>query len=84
MARPLSCPGARRQRRNSRVLLLGMVFMVLSAAPGAAQVHYHSGGGPWNQKAGSGPDAEVTVGITIWGSPVCGCSWLRKSRDNCW
>jgi hypothetical protein len=40
-----------------------------TAAPVAAQVHYHEGGQPWNQRAGSGPDAEVpgwyyNLGIT--------------------
>ncbi len=41
----------------------------LTAAPAAAQVHYHEGGQPWNQRAGGGPDAEVpgwyyNLGIT--------------------
>lgn len=31
----------------------------LLASPAVAQVHYHADGQPWQQRAGSGPDAEV-------------------------
>jgi phosphoribosyl-ATP pyrophosphohydrolase/phosphoribosyl-AMP cyclohydrolase/histidinol dehydrogenase len=58
--------------RRSASLVLWASFLALSplaASPVAAQVHYHEGGQPWNQRAGSGPDAEVpgwyyNLGIT--------------------
>jgi hypothetical protein len=50
-------------------LLLASVALILPAAAASAQVHYHEGGQPWNQRAGAGPDAEVpgwyyNLGIT--------------------
>ncbi|HEX9792880.1 MAG TPA: DUF6288 domain-containing protein [Planctomycetota bacterium] len=48
--------------------ILGLALVVSAAPPASAQVHYQ-GGGPWNQKANGGPDAEVdgwyyNLGIT--------------------
>jgi len=39
--------------------LFPVAAALLMAALGFAQVHHFPDGGPWNQRAGSGPDAEV-------------------------
>jgi len=36
-----------------------LALAVAHATPAHAQVHYHDHGGPWNQRANAGPDAEV-------------------------
>jgi hypothetical protein len=46
-----------RSRNVSRFLLLAVAAGL--CAPLQAQVHYHDSGGPWNQRASRGPDAEV-------------------------
>ncbi|MFT7535777.1 MAG: hypothetical protein ACI85K_001730 [Hyphomicrobiaceae bacterium] len=38
---------------------LAMLVLSIAAVPVLAQVHYHSDGRPWSQKARSGPDSEV-------------------------
>ena len=50
-------------------LLLVVALAVSSASRASAQVHYFPEGGPWNQRANGGPDAEVdgwyyNLGIT--------------------
>lgn len=42
-----------------RTAALAGLLLGLLTGPLAAQVHYHDHGGPWNQRASSGPDAEV-------------------------
>lgn len=42
-----------------RCVLLCCAVLGLGAGVAGAQVHYHPDGSPWNQRAGSGPDAEV-------------------------
>lgn len=37
----------------------GALALLAAAAPAAAQVHHFPNGRPWNQRASSGPDAEV-------------------------
>lgn len=39
--------------------VLRMLTFAAAATPLFAQVHYHDGGVPWNQRASEGPDAEV-------------------------
>ncbi|MFT4843147.1 MAG: hypothetical protein ACI90M_003626, partial [Candidatus Azotimanducaceae bacterium] len=39
---------------------LAMLVLSIAAVPVLAQVHYHSDGRPWSQKARSGPDSEVS------------------------
>lgn len=51
------------------VCALSVATASWTAAPAAAQVHYHESGHPWRQRATSGPDAEVpgwfyNLGIT--------------------
>lgn len=62
-------PHGRRSRTGTRLFLLTTFFVGAPTDPAHAQVHYHSDGSPWNQRAGGGPDAEVpgwfyNLGIT--------------------
>ena len=61
-------PMAHRSTLITLFALCGIATLSL-VTPASAQVHYHDGGQPWNQRASAGPDAEVpgwfyNLGIT--------------------